>query len=82
MHAYAEFNHGRWIVPCPNCASAAYCDGRHDYAIGWGDDFRCIECGVRDVKVVYPDRLEVEAYMLGRPEANKNWRPGERLKDA
>lgn len=80
MKAYAELNHGRWIVRCPKCSSAAYCDGRHEFALQWGEPFRCIECGVRDVPVEYPARrLEIEQMVAGRQEPNRNWTHGETL---
>lgn len=77
--AYAELNHARWIVRCPMCPSATYCDGRHQWAIQWGDPLHCVECGA-DAPVEYPkDRLEIEQMVAGRPVEKQNWTHGETL---
>ncbi len=79
--AYAEINHGRWIVRCPFCASA-------QLASKTDKRFFCIEClneavGRRWVRVTWPAEAEaIEATLLVRPdERNRNWRPGETAAD-
>ena len=64
---FAELNHGRWIVPCPECPNAERA----------GELLRCSECGVSG-RVVWPeDRAEIERLMVGRPVAAQSWVPGE-----
>jgi hypothetical protein len=75
MDAYVELNHGRWIVNCPGCPNA------------WLENFEippeCDNCGTA-VKVIPPsdkDREKITLAMLPRPVENRNWVPGEKLKD-
>lgn len=65
---FAELNHGRWIVKCPECPSAERATT---------DRFHCTECGVSG-RVVWPaERAEIERLTLVRPTENRNWTPGE-----
>ena len=70
----AEVNHGRWIVRCPACPSAASLNGP-----GWdGKTFHCTECDQGSGPTVCPeDRAGIEAALARRPIANQNWTPGE-----
>lgn len=81
LHAYAEVNHGRWIVACPNpaCTSAQLASATHRV-------YFCVDCRNlfarrRWVVVEWPtdaQRAEIEAILLARPrEENRNWKPGE-----
>lgn len=77
----SQVNHGRWIVECPCCPSAALA--------GPGfvtDRFLCAECGNsaaggRYFEVAWPDRRTVRRIeeLLGRrPDMKtRNWIPGE-----
>jgi ribosomal protein L37AE/L43A len=76
--AYTELNHGRWIIPCPFCPSAAPDIGR--------DRFLCSECGNaaaggRYVPVERPHHelsREIARLTTLRPDnENRNWQPGE-----
>ncbi len=76
----ARLNHGRWLIDCPNCASATYCEPRNTFAIQWGQPFHCVECGIHDVPVKYPSqamRNQIEVAVRSRPEKNQNWELGE-----
>ena len=76
-----QVNHGRWVVECPCCPSAALA--------GPGfvtDRFLCRECssaaaGGRYFEVEWPDRRtqrRVVELLARRPNAeNRNWLPGE-----
>ncbi len=78
---HPQVNHGRWIVECPCCPSAALA--------GPGfvtDRFLCAECGSsaaggRYFEVVWPDRemtRRVMRLLAIRPDVeNRNWFPGE-----
>lgn len=75
----AYVNHGRWIVECPDCASAllaCHTDAR----------FLCYECGNianggHWRPVAFPRKADViDQLLMARPEKNRNWRPGETLK--
>lgn len=74
--ALARVNHGRWIVDCPFCPSAA---------LVTPDDprFFCVECGNaaahgRWAKVIFPDDVDaIEQTLEPRPAALQNWEPGE-----
>jgi len=83
MQTFAELNHGRWIIPCPNCRSAELAD-RQSNGATWGSPFSCVNCGVGPVDVVYPSdgfRAEIESAAAVRPLEYRNWRPGDRVVD-
>ena len=81
MVVYAEVNHGRWIVNCPFCPGAEFADPEDKR-------FYCLSCGNEDVegqwlKVKWPqtrNKIEIELLKRSR-ERNRNWRPGETVKD-
>ncbi len=80
METAARLNHGRWLIDCPNCASATYCEPRNQFAIVWGEPFNCVECGIKDVPVRYPAqgmRNQIEVAVRSRPEKHQNWESGE-----
>jgi hypothetical protein len=77
--ALAFVNNGRWIAmcPCAGCTNAEYVDDRRP-------SFWC--CGCRNVStdhvpvrlVVPPDRPQIEAHLLARPDhRTRNWLVGE-----
>ena len=78
---HPKVNHGRWIVECPCCPSAALA--------GPGfvtDRFLCAECqnaaaGGRYFEVEWPDKQtcqRIYTLLTRRPDAeNRNWFPGE-----
>jgi phage terminase large subunit GpA-like protein len=74
--AYAEVNHGRWVVRCPFCASA-------QIASHTDPKFWCPECEMADVagqwvEVVWPEDAEaIEELLVRRPAINRNWSHGE-----
>lgn len=73
----ARVNHGRWIVECPQdrCGGA-------QLASQIDLRFVCVECGAGPYKVVWPKtRAAIEEALEPRPEANRNWHPGETVKD-
>lgn len=80
--AAARVNHGRWSVWCPfGCMSS-------QYASFTDRRMFCIECDGhqgRWVMVVWPDDLTVaaiEAALMLRPkESDRNWEPGETVRD-
>lgn len=79
--AYAEVNHGRWIVRCPFCASAQFAS-KVDHR------FFCVEClnetvGRRWVRVTWPADVDaIEVALLKRAgEQTRNWLPGEAVGD-
>ncbi|HQA69622.1 MAG TPA: hypothetical protein PK801_14955 [Aggregatilineales bacterium] len=71
----AEVNHGRWIARCPYCAGAMY--------VAPGLPFYCVDCLMvsnegQAMTVVFPEEKErIEALLLARPLAARNWQPGE-----
>lgn len=67
---FAELNHGRWIVCCPE-------DGCTNAELATTDRFLCSVCGERG-RIVWPvERGEIERLTLVRPVKNRNWTPGE-----
>jgi len=72
MVVYAEANHGRWIVNCPNCNSA-------DLLRVWAR-FTCQECH-RIYNIIVPEnKNEIDKVLNLRPNAtNRNWTPGETI---
>ena len=69
----AEINHSRWIARCPYCSGAemvSKADPR----------FFCLSClnkgsGGRFLSVTFPRWDEsIEAELMKRPEANRNWK--------
>lgn len=83
---FAEVNHGRWIVRCPVCPSAALASERTKL-------FLCPECGSpengnRWYAVIFPPfKRAIENVLLRRPMRNpnhaptRNWLPGETVAD-
>lgn len=78
-----EVNHGRWIVKCPYCAGAQLAS-RED------PRFFCVDClhepepraQGKWLGLEWPADVEqIEAALDGRPEANRNWIPGEAVAD-
>ena len=75
----ARIDHARFIVDCPNCGSAEF----------YFEDnlFYCTVCGNSDVggkvkRVVTPgNRVAIEKALGKRPIKNRNWNPGETVKD-
>lgn len=76
----AVVNHGRWIVPCPDCPGAQLTapeDRR----------FMCVNCGNASIggkwrPVRWPKRHEdIEALLAVRIEKLANWSPGETVAD-
>lgn len=74
LRAFAIANHGRWIVRCPACPSAASLNGP-----GFdGKTFRCEECHAGPIPVEWPiDRAGIEQALHPRPIPMQNWEPGE-----
>lgn len=80
----AFINHGRWLVSCPTCGSAAF--------VSMSDHrFWCVECQSPEndrwwYEVVFPaDKAQIEDTLLKRPAVieknaiNRNWFPNETL---
>jgi hypothetical protein len=68
----AYVNHGRWVVNCPSCPSAALA----------GVTFACSECGFGPAGVQWPEEAAlIEAALRPRPLVNRNWVPGESVTD-
>lgn len=79
--AYVMVNGGRWIVPCPFCASAEYAS-KQDHR------FFCTDCGNIDVggqwlHVIWPENWQaIEQALFRRPKmVYRNWLQGESLDD-
>lgn len=77
---YPRLNHGRWIVDCPDCLSAQVADLAAPYV------FVCAECldaatgrGIAGVRPNAELVAAVEARTSHRPDANRNWTPGEAI---
>ncbi len=71
----ARINHGRWLVPCPQCQNAPP---------GWPDNPRaiCLSCGIV-YSAIYPeagDRTTIERLLLRRPQDKRNWGPEDSVK--
>ena len=74
MVTYAFVNHGRWIVPCPNCNSA-------DLLVLGTIRFTCRECHQTHDIVSPMDMEEINAALRLRLKVeNRNWMPGETVK--
>lgn len=78
--AYAEVNHGRWIVRCPYC--------QFGQARESGDWWFCRQClnaagNHLRVRVHWPaEREAIERLLAARPYSwNRNWQPDETLDD-
>ena len=74
-------NHGRWLIPCPWCFSAAMAS-RDDHR------FYCVECrnvgvGGKWVPVKWPEsKDEIEALLVMRHDPRtRNWAPPETVAD-
>lgn len=74
-----EVNQGRWIVKCPYCPGAQLAS-RED------PRFFCVDClhepepraRGKWLKIEWPTDVEqIEAALERRPDANRNWIPGE-----
>ncbi len=67
---YAYVNAGRWVADCPVDNGGIACwDGNPDGA--------CLDCG-SGFMVGFPGNVdEIVDVVEGRPEANRNWTPGE-----
>ncbi len=80
----ARVDHGRWIADCPLSIENQPCNGAECVT---DDDkvFICLSCGNTQVNgqlipVVFPSknqRHKFEKSLALRPEANRNWFPGE-----
>ncbi len=80
----AHVNHGRWIVDCPLECEGQPCIGAECVT---EDDkvFFCLSCGNKEIggdfiKVKFPppgQRKKFEQSLALRPEAFRNWLPGE-----
>ena len=80
----ARVDHGRWIADCPLQREMQDCKGAECVTT---DDkvFLCLACGNAElggklIKVKFPNenhRHEFEKDLSVRPEANRNWFPGE-----
>lgn len=86
VNVVARVDHGRWIADCPN----AGCTGAEYVSVSGRQGFFCTECrnaaaGHLSIAVVLPEqamREQIDAYLSARPvPANRNWRPGETVKD-
>lgn len=82
--AIARVDHGRWIADCPTDG----CNGAEFVSLS-GQPFFCTECrnaatGNVPVPVVLPDEKTcdlIARYLVPRPvPANRNWNPGETVK--
>jgi hypothetical protein len=72
MTLAAYLNHGRWVVDCPACPSAALA----------GATFACEDCGYGPEAVQMPaEAADVEDAVRPRPLRNRNWRPTETVAD-
>lgn len=77
---HPQVNHGRWIVECPCCPSAALAGPGYVT-----DRFLCAECGNaaaggRYFEVEWPNKATVRrilGLLAPRPPENRNWIPGE-----
>lgn len=89
----AYYNYGRWVVDCPasDCYAALRVSEASSVVSVWmvcdcGDESACdhqqIPCG-RAFEVALPDdRQDIEAVTGLRPRrANRNWVPGETVRD-
>lgn len=75
----AFVNKGRWIVVCPLCGGGEY---------AWEEGYcYCCSChnsymGHKYRRLVFPEnRAEIEAALIVRPLANRNWNLGETIED-
>lgn len=83
----ARVDHGRWIVDCPLKVQKQPCNGAENVT---GDEkvFLCLSCGNAQIdgewiKVKFPpkgQREKFEKSLAVRPEAFRNWFPGETAK--
>ena len=80
--AYAEINHGRWIIECPFCPSAQLATMQE------GETFFCVVCRNAEVNnglvpVVHPSAKQLQGIekelVRRRDAATRNWRPGENV---
>ena len=80
----ARLNWGRWIADCPNCRGAEI--------VKPGEEFICYSCypnaltnkkkALKRYEVVFPKiKLEIDKIMSKRDMQNRNWYPGETLKE-
>lgn len=75
----AIVNKGNWLVICPKCGGAEY---------AWEEGFFfCCSCknsylGHKYRRLKFPkNRAEIEAILVKRPLANRNWTPKETVED-
>ena len=83
----ARVDHGRWIADCPLQRENQACNGAECVTT---DDkvFLCLACGNAElggdlIKVKFPTEKQRKAFeknLCVRPEANRNWVPGETVK--
>lgn len=80
-------NHGRWIVDCPSatCAGALLFRGELTMRCDCRDDSVCDHeavCGELIAVHIPDDVSEIDRLLELRPaKANRNWTPGETLRD-
>ena len=78
--AHAIVNHGRWIAQCPFCDGAEYVDfGRPTF---WCCSCRNASVSQHLVPLIWPsalNRAAIEAELMRRPLANRNWAWGEEI---
>ena len=80
----ARIDHGRWIADCPLQYAGQDCLGA-ECVTDSEKTFMCLSCGNTEVegkllKVRFPakgKRDKIELSLNERPEANRNWFPGE-----
>ena len=82
---HPQINHGRWIIECPCCPSAALARCGSLLGDDGQDRFLCSECnnaaaGGRYFEVAWPARkttIRALKLLAKRPNENRNWLPGE-----
>jgi DNA-directed RNA polymerase subunit M/transcription elongation factor TFIIS len=74
--ADAYFNHGRWVIDCPNCNGGIRADRDADgNPVPDGGRVTCRDCG-HTYKAKFPNGKEqAEQVMAQRPIQNQNWFP-------
>lgn len=91
----AYLNHGRWVGECPNCPNAEIvipgspfiCTAEHPLVRRGGGDQKAqaILAAIamnQAYEVIFPeDKALIEKLNSKRKEQNRNWKPGESVKD-
>lgn len=83
MLTRAYVNHGRWCVDCPQCNTGWLADSATPLLLLDAKGVRHAQCycGAGIAAQFPPDKDAIDAQLGNRPEANRNWRPGESVID-